>query len=410
MREAVNKFQKNIFILLLYSSAYFGIAIDLAGVESRTAFYAAFDGMILLLGLLSFSKLRGSLVYILLLFIACFILNVSYSETSFIGSLNGFREILTVVFIVIFYNKVFAEGNEETTQEYIEILKKFGYIFLASQIPIAAFQYIQNGGPGDAVGGSYGAYGSGVLTMSVICMVYFLHLQTTKLSNIAFLYISLVPLLLNETKVSFILIPMMILFVRFDLKFKNVVVAIGGAAVFLFLFSMYYTDQSGENDASSIFTADFLSDYLMADIYMYDDIPRFTKIMLSWQMISEQTNTFLFGFEYGLFKGVNTLRDSDFAQEYGWLLTGTRPYLFYLLLQGGIMLVTSFLLLIAHANKYFKFLNKFNAFLLILFLIILAYNDLFRNQTFLVLYFFFVYYASSKFYSPTPGVNNNHVE
>lgn len=407
MREAVNKFQKNIFILLLWSSAYFGIAIDLAGVESRTAFYAAFDVMIFLLGLLSFSKLKGALSYLFLFFLLCFILNFSYSEANFIGSLNGFREILSVVFIVIFYNKIFAEGNEETTREYLDIMKKFGYIFLASQIPIAAFQYIQNGGPGDAVGGSYGAYGSGVLTMSVICMVYFLHLHTTKLSNIAFLYVSLVPLLLNETKISFILIPMMILFIRFDLKFKNVALALGGAAVFFVLFSMYYTDQSGENDASSIFTEDFLSDYLMADIYMYDDIPRFTKIILAWQMLSDQTNTFLFGFEYGLFKGVNTLRDSDFAQEYGWLLTGTRPYLFYLLMQGGIMLVTAFFLLVAHANRYFRSINKLKVFLIILFIIILVYNDLFRNQTFLVLYFFFTYYANSKFYSPTPGDQDN---
>lgn len=407
MREAINKFQKNIFILLLYSSAFFGIAIDLAGIESRTAFYAAFDAMILLLGLLSFSKMKGSLAYIFILFLACFILNFSYSEANFIGSLNGFREILVVVFAVIFFNKIFAEGNEDLAEDYMNIFKKFGYIFLVSQIPIAVFQYIQNGGPGDAVGGSFGAFGSGVLTMSVICMVYFLHLQTTKVSNIALLYVCLVPLLLNETKISFILIPMMVLFVRFDLKFKNLAMALGGAAVFLVLFSMYYTDQSGENDASSIFTEDFLSDYLMADIYMYDDIPRFTKIMLAWQMISEQTNTFLFGFEYGLFKGVNTLRDSDFAQTYGWLLTGTRPYLFYLLLQGGIMLVTAFFLLLAHVNNYFRSFNKLKGFLLILVLIILVYNDLFRTQTFLILFFFISYYANSKFYTPDPAANKN---
>src|SRR5688572_8786098 len=109
MGEAINRFQKNIFVLLLYASAYYGFVIDLAGIHSRTAFYAVYDGMILLLGLLSFSKLKRGLVYISLFFIACFALNYSYSEGSFLSSLNGFREILTVVFMVIFYNKVFAE-------------------------------------------------------------------------------------------------------------------------------------------------------------------------------------------------------------------------------------------------------------------------------------------------------------
>jgi hypothetical protein len=406
MGEAINRFQRNIFVLLLYASAYYGFVIDLAGIKSRTAFYAVFDGMILLLGLLSFSKLKGGLVYILLLFIACFVLNYTYSEGGLIGSLNGFREILTVIFMAIFYNKVFAEGNEETMQEYVDIIKKFGWVFLALQIPMAAYQFIKAGIAGDHVGGSFGAWGSGVLTMSVICMVYFLHLHTTKFSRIAFLYVCLTPLFLNETKVSFILIPMMLLLVRFELKFKNVVLALGGAALFFLLFTMYYSDQSGENNAANIFSADFLNDYLIGDIYVYDDIPRFTKIILAWQMISDQTTTYMFGLEYGLFKGAGT-RDSSLAQEYGWLLTGTRPYLFFLLLQGGVMLVTAFLLLIAHVNRYFKALNKFKVFLLVLMLIILVYNDIFRNQTFILLYFFFAYYANSPLYSPTPYNKNN---
>lgn len=401
MREAVNNFQKNVFILLLYSSAFFGIIVDLAEIESRTPFYAAFDAMILLLGLLSFSNLQRPLSYILFLFIGCIVLNLSYAEINILAALNGVREILTSVFIVIFLNKVFAEGNEDTANEYVEIVRKFAYVFLALQLPAAVYQYLENGGPGDAVGGTYGAFGSGVLTMSVICLVYFLHLSTNNFRNILFLYFALIPLLLNETKISFILIPLMIFLVRFDLQFKKVVIAVGGALIFFLLFNFYYRDQSLEdsNSVSDIFSEDFLTYYLVGDIYTYGDIPRFTKILLSWQLISEQTNTFYFGIEYGLFKGGDTLRDSDFSRTYYWLLTGTRPYLFFILLQGGVMLLSAFLLLIAYVNRFFRRVNKFQIFLLIVFFIILVYNDIFRIQTFLVLYFFLVYYANSSLYS-----------
>src|SRR5690606_5714960 len=100
----------------------------------------------------------------------------------------------------------------------------------------AIVQFIQFGAT-DAVGGTFGNFGSGVLTFTVICMVYFMHHFTRNISQTLLLFFALLPLFLNETKISFILIPMTILFITIKPNFKNVVVAFGGAAIFFLLFN-----------------------------------------------------------------------------------------------------------------------------------------------------------------------------
>jgi hypothetical protein len=58
----------------------------------------------------------------------------------------------------------------------------------------------------------------------------------------------------------------------------------------------------------------------------------------------------LFGIEYGIFKGGNVVEASQAGQSMAWLMSGTRPYLFFLLLQGGLMLITGFFWLLFHIN------------------------------------------------------------
>jgi hypothetical protein len=320
--------------------------------------------------------------------------------------LNGIREVLTIVAIVIYLNKVFAEGNEELAEEHIQIFKRYAIIFLVAQLPVAFYQYAIYG-PSDAVGGTLGNKGSGVLTLTVVCLVFFLAHYTSNISRTILLYFCLVPLLLNETKVSFILIPLLVLFIHFQPKLKNILLAIFAAALFLFLFSRFYSHSAltFDNNLTDIFSSDFLDDYLFGDIYYSDDVPRFTKIFIGWQLLSEQTNTFLFGFQYGLFKGGNFVEHSQFAMSYYWLLGGTRPYVFFLMLQGGIMLVAGILMLVLYINKFFRANNnKFKTFLFLIFLIMMFYNDSLRNQNFIVVFFFLEFYANSDLYNKNQSI------
>jgi hypothetical protein len=401
MRNAVNNFQKSLFILLLYASTFSGFLSDLAESGGRTMLYVAFDGLIIFLAMLSLAYIRGGFMWIVLFLVACIGVNLSYSSTNLIYSLNGVREVLMVISMAIFYNKVFAEENEEVIEEYVEIMKKFSVIFLIAQLPVAGWQFHQYGAS-DYVGGTFGNKGSGILTLSVVCTVFFLAHFVRSNTQRVLLYLCLAPLLLNETKISFILIPALILFIHFQPKLKNIFGAIIAAAFFLFLFNKFYTNQGldFENSMAAIFNKDFLDAYLFGDIYSSEDVPRFTKIVWGWRMAAEQTRTLLFGIEYGMFKGGTIVESSQFGQSIQWLLSGTRPYLFFLILQGGILLVTGFFWMLFHINRYFvRNNNKFKTFLFMIFLMVLFYNDALRNQGFVVIYLFNVFYANSNLYN-----------
>jgi hypothetical protein len=402
MRNAVNSFQKTLFVILLYSTCFSGFLADLTASGSRTMLYVAFDGIMIFLAITSLAYLRGRLIWIVLFILATIAVNLSYSSTSMMYSLNGVREVVMVVAIVVFYNKIFAEGNEDVAEEYVEIFKKFSVIFLIAQLPVAFMQYYEHG-PTDWVGGTFGNKGSGILTLSVICVVFFASHFVRSNTQRVMLYFCLLPLLLNETKVSFILIPACILFIHFQPKVKNIIGAAIAAAFFLFLFNMYYSSTEGtdfDDNLAGIFSKDFLDAYLFGDIYSSEDIPRFTKIVVGWRLAAEETRTLLFGIEYGIFKGGTLVETSQFGQSIQWLISGTRPYLFFLTLQGGILLIVGFFWMLFYINRHFaRNNNKFKTFLFFVFLLILFYNDAIRNQGFVAIYFFAVFYANSDLYN-----------
>lgn len=401
MRNAVNSFQKTIFILLLYGACFSGFISDIAFSSERTILYVAFDGLIIFLSLTSLAYLRGRLIWIVLFILACIGVNLSYSSIDLLYSLNGVREILILVSIVIFYNKIFSVDNEDLAEEYIELMKKFAVLFLIAQLPVAFMQYYQHGAT-DYVGGTFGNKGSGILTLSVVCVVFFLSHFVRSNTQRVLLYFCLLPLLLNETKLSFILIPVLILLIHFQPKLKNIIGGLIAAGLFLYIFNMYYSNEGldFDNNMAGIFSKDFLDAYLFGDIYSSEDIPRFTKIVVGWRLAAEETRTLLFGVEYGIFKGGTMMQSSQFGQSIQWLISGTRPYFFFLILQGGLLLLVGLTWMLFHINRYFvKNNNKFKTFLLMIFLMILFYNDALRNQGFVVIYFFTVFYANSNLYN-----------
>lgn len=396
MRNAVNNLQRWIFIILLLTSTLTGFLVG----GGSTLLYVLYDAMIIFLAVTSLAYFRGRMVFIVLFVLACIAVNLSYSSGDFMYSMNGAREILILLGISIFFQKVFAEENEDVAIEYIEFVKKFSVFFLAIQIPVAFVQFTQHGAS-DWVGGTFGNRGSGILTLSIICLIFFLsdHMQSNRQRIL--LFFCLVPLVLNETKVSFIFIPMLIFFIYFKPKLKNIAGGIIGAALFLFIYSQYYSGMEFEGGAmAGTFSGDFLDSYLMGDVNSSEDIPRITKIVVAWKLCAEETRTLLFGMEYGIFKGGSVVETTQFAQSIQFLISGTRPYIFFLLLQGGLLLTVGLFWLLFHINNYFTSNNnRFKLFLMLVFLIILVYNDALRNQGFVVIYFFCMFYANSNLYN-----------
>lgn len=401
MRNAVINLQKWVFVILLFASTLTGFL----SAGSKTMLYVIYDGLIIFLAITSLRYLRGRLILVVLFIIGCIAVNLSYSSDDFMYSMNGVREILILIGISIFLHKVFADDNEDIAEQYIEIFRKFAVFFLMVQLPVAFMQFHQHG-PSDWVGGTFGNKGSGVLTLSIVCLIFFASDYVQSNTQRVLLYCCMLPLVMNETKVSFIFIPMLIFFLHFKPRLKNIAGAVIGAAVVLFVFTKYYGNTGGMefegNTLTSVFSGDFLDNYLLGDAMSSDDIPRFTKIILAWKLCAEETRTLWFGMEYGVFKGGTVVEASQFAQSIQALTTGTRPYIFFLLLQGGLLLIGGLFWLLFHINHYFnRNNNKYKVFLMLVFLIVLFYNDSLRNQGFVTIYFFCMFYANSNIYNRT---------
>jgi hypothetical protein len=153
----------------------------------------------------------------------------------------------------------------------------------------------------------------------------------------------------------------------------------------------------GETNISieEAFSSNFLEEYLTSSDPTLEDIPRFTKIALGTSYLLDN-NKFIIGQEIGAFKGGTTADLSTFGFKYEWLLVGSKPYLFYLLITGGVILCLLIVILfsyeIVNINSSGNNFAAIKKFLFICFLLILFYNDSFRNNCFLILFVYLVNY------------------
>jgi hypothetical protein len=170
---------------------------------------------------------------------------------------------------------------------------------------------------------------------------------------------------------------------------------------FILIFSNYFftEDVSVKNPIIDIFNVNFLDNYLAGDAESYNDIPRFTKIVIGLEVLSENNNIIL-GQEYGAFKGGTTLALTPFAENYQWLISGSRSYIFYLLVSGGLTLIFLILFLIIgeiiRKRGFENYETGLLRFITSIFFILLFYNDAFRNPAFLIIFIYLLFF--SKYY------------
>lgn len=411
MKFAIANLQRLVFTVLLYSSAISGIACDIAGLENRSAIFAGFELMMLLLVVLSLSTIPRGYAMIVLLLLAAIGFNFVHSPISLAVSLNGSREMLLFILFPIFYYKIFAEGNEEESYKYLRLFRRFSWFFLLVQIPATLWQFMKFGAS-DMVGGTYGSGASGGVTIIILCLVFYMFQFPYPGWKKMMLLLLLAPLMLNETKISFILIPMMVMFIFFEPKAKNIIYAGIGGGLFLLIASQLYVHEQVNVGHSifDIFNKDFLNDYLLSDTTTVDlnaDLPRITRLIIGYNIIAHDTFTLLFGMEYGMFRGTTTGQVSLFARNYFWLLKGTRPYLFFVMMQGGLIMVGGVFLIMFKICNFFRHVNKQTVFYFLIFLIMLLYADSFRAHNFLIVYMFVLFFVNSDIFKTKAYLNED---
>jgi hypothetical protein len=396
-------------IKILFFCLYFGtigkyILNQIFQTTLITTYTILIIDIIIIFLTLSMIKLNSRYLIFILIFVIISSISFGISKNlSLLNHINGIRETLVficyfIIMEVIYKSQYFEKINKKFTL--------FAQTFLAIQIPISVIQFIKYG-VGDAVGGTYELGGSGLLTLTIFLLIYYLIENKIKSENdrlkvIPQFLIYLLPITLNETKISFLLI--IIFFFSFtNLKKIRLSLFIGVLAIASLIgFSSIYSSNDGikyENPLEQIFSSDYLEYYLFSDVNEnIIDVPRITKLQLGLEKLRKDGDLLL-GKDYSAFMTNNGNNSSKFQKNYNWLLFGSIPYSFYLLITGGFAIFFLINLLILFAilgeNKRVRNINSLPLliFLISIFIIILFYNDSLRSPIFSLIFVYILFFS-----------------
>lgn len=389
-----------IFILSVYSFYTFIINILPFLTPIRPYILIICDLSLFLLPVLSNAYYKQNFInYILIIFLCTssitFLLNINHVDL--LTHINGLREFFVVFSSLIYIRHIMRS-------EYAHILHKlmigFIFLFLIAQIPISIMQYLKYGAS-DFVGGSIGYGGSGTITLFIYLGCFFLMANNAfknNFRNFNFYYLIIlipffIPSFINETKITFFLLFLFFFFlIRLKVRdFFSIIIIISSFYLIFNFFSATYIKTTKFESIDQIASTEYLKNYL----YKEDEkntMSRFTRIKSAYNIINQDVLSLLFGKGIGILKGGNILHQTEISLKYNWLLSGTRSYILYLMIQGGlingiIMLITIlypfFSYMIYTKKKYNKFvINKLNIFLFITAILIFIYSDVFRSGQF----------------------------
>lgn len=373
----------------------------------RSALFFGLDALLLLLIILLVRDRKT-------MFFACGFLLLAVVSTFFVQKLsvvnliNGCRDFLPLLSLPLY-----AEMQRRYGNDFIGRFDKQLFRFLVLQAPCIVWQFL-NYGANDAGGGSLGWGYSGIISTSIYIISFYLIQKRWTYTNYfkdlwenKLLVFLLFPTFLNETKVSFVFcLCYFFLLIKINAKFiLKMIVATPLALIVLFFVYNIYLSATGNND--DITSVDYYTDtYLAVDdpeqLMMIGemlqggefedddwvvDLPRFTKIMFYPALMESSNNSQWVGAGVSHFKGGTSLKVTRFADEYQWALTGTVPYLYFLLVQLGYIGAIGFIIyiLIYGFSIGLKLHNRMLNIQVLLFVvvsIVLCYNDAFRVGVF----------------------------
>lgn len=374
------------------------------------------DATFALLGLLTLRN-RRDIFFFLTFFLLAFISTIVVNRLSVTIFLNGFREF---VGLSLAYPALRYMIAQTPSYGFVDRFDRQLYAFLWVQAFCVTFQFIKYGAT-DAVGGSFGFGGSGMVSVLIYVISFYLLMRNRVPDSLyltlwrnKWLIFLLYPSFLNETKISLILLTLYVLLI-FPLSARNLwrllflspFIAAGLWGVFLLYARV--TNQTMER----LLSLDFYNEYLIGEdvdrlvdfaigvhdgdfddaaILWTEDLPRMAKIGLAFSALGTTRGGLWLGAGIGHFKGGTSLGLSEFSVQYNWLLFGSRPLLFFMLIQLGFigvlwLICNLFTSLRVKSNSDERSIN-IKTFLGIIFLILMFYNDSFRFTFFCALVFY----------------------
>lgn len=316
-----------------------------------------------LLVLLCIATLRDRLDWIMIgSFALIAAITTLLNHMPLVTTLNGVREFLGLLCLPPIIRWFLAKDRPR----FLGYLQKFAKWFLILNGSLIMIQFVLHGA-NDAAGGLWGLGGTGLASTTQYVASYFLMMRyrdpaknyLTNLRDNKWLVIALLPTFFNETKVSFLyfmlyfilIMPMGLQTLRKMLLSLPLLVAVTVGVGYVYL-------QATGQDGNEVFSEEYMDFYFtggedtdhlieLAQVYELDqhmdtqgwavDLPRLSKIYLAPAVLRTTTGGEMFGAGLGHFKGYTMMKPTPFAMEYNWLLEGTRPWSFSMLISMGWM-------------------------------------------------------------------------
>lgn len=327
---------------------------------------------------------------------------------------NGIRDFIGL--LLVYPILLFIMEERHSREHFLASFDRQGLYLLLVHAFCIVVQFLLYGA-GDLVGGGYGHYFSGQVSVTIYLVSFFL--LRRRLNPDDFLHslaqnkiylILLLPTFLNETKVSFVLLILYFLLIApIDRKLLVRILWMGPLlAVALWVgYGLYaYSTSVGHSSVQFETAEDVLRYFVMEDLELVEgdarwnmennrgitDVPRFTKIAYLAVLNEQEPGHLLMGFGVGHFKGGTQLATSQFSRDYDWLLMGSVPYLFHVFIQMGLVgLLLLQLLVVIYAVDKPQWASgrdvNLQLMLLAVVFIVYLYNDMFRNLAFCMVFF-----------------------
>lgn len=406
------------FTLIVNSVA--GVITDevFDSLAMRNTIQLGVDAVFVMIGLLTLRR-WVDLVPLALFIVIGYISSIKGNGLSIVFFANGARDFISLLFIppiIRYFNE-----NEFRRQRFIRAFDRWLFIFLCLQFPTIIFQFLKYKA-GDHVGGTLGNWNSGNISILIYLISFYLirkrfdpdHFFYSLYQNKIYL-ILLLPTFLNETKVSLVFLIMYFgLLITIDRKFFVRMIYIFPAILVVLTAGFVLYTHFTNNSNFDLTDPTFYEEYLFMELEEAEgqakweqgrnatpDVPRITKLVMIGWLEEENPGHITMGYGVGQFKGGSTLEFSEFTKEYDWLMCGTIPYVFHMMIQLGIigMIWLVFVLLINFGAFTRRPYTDYNNMLYILglILIIMFYNDSLR-YTYVMMPM--MYILINSYYSP----------
>lgn len=329
----------------------------------RAMLFLFIDVTLLIVGLWALRNKADIAMFVLFFVLA--IISGYLNNEGLISTLNGIRPYFPLLTCLPIIRYCLSGKN---AKRFVASFDRQLMIFLYLQAIILSIQFLVFGA-NDEGGGSFANGGSGTVSTLIYVISFYLlskRWDTGKswlknFSNNRKYFFLLLPSYLNETKVSFIYL-LAFFFLLYPLNRKFIwrslaMVPVLGLLVWG-LISIYHATAGSKFD--EIFTYENMSLYLSGGdeaeklieqaIYFQEsglidddaslfalDLPRFTKLFLVPDALDFAKGGWLFGAGVGQFKGGSVIGATLFARNFAWLLGGSVPSLFYILIELGLL-------------------------------------------------------------------------